>query len=110
MSSFLCTVVSFAVFHSIGTTPVLRVDLNRDTNGGSTVHPSSLSNLGATSSGPVALFVFRFSILLLTIPSWMLMTAKVGISAESFAMPVSNGSAGRYAGNCVASFVPIEEK
>ena len=40
-ASFLCTIVNFAVFHSWRTTPVLKLKLNRDVNGGTTVSPSS---------------------------------------------------------------------
>ena len=77
-------------------TCLLKLKLNRDVNGGTTISPSSLINLGAMSSGPVALFVFKFNFLFLTVLSCILMTSEVGVPAS-----VCNIS------NCAASVVPI---
>ena len=89
LSSFLCAIVNFAVFHSWKTTPVLKPKLNRDVNRGTTVYPSSLINLGAMSSGPVALFVFKFVILFLTVLSCILMTSKIGMPVGSISVCAS---------------------
>ena len=70
-------------------TPVLKLKLNRDVNGGTTVSPSSLINLGAMSSGPVALFVFKFDILFLTVLSCILMTSKIGLPVGSMSVSAS---------------------